>query len=424
MKKKILTKNKSFDDVLAEVKAFFKLQGKILPPTLLHDVLIKIGLPMVKLIIQEEDIELEQIPSARAELMESPSQPEPKPRSEPSIMKSETAKVETSIEESAYSETGVPVRIADTEVTDIVEALSVVESMSDSFMSPHHQESEEPPNRETPKISIRLQGVEEIQATETTRATIVSDTASTDVEQDSKAEIETEQVIESEEAIQETPIDAEELIPAPPASATESPIITDVKPIKLTSAAMVKPLIEKKAIILGEEEVGKLNLITKAGLSPVLTEDLSTPYIYEKTIETETYRVKLKVWSFDQASLLSISRRVFYADVDVAIIVYSAVDRWSFQSIDFWLKEASTSSEHMPPLVIVANKIDLRDIAGPQAVTRDEGFALAETLAKFNGIGDSLHPIGFIETSCTTGEGVNALFQLVAELAVKTRKNE
>ncbi len=427
IKKKILTKNKSFDDVLAEVKAFFKIQGKILPPTLLHDVLIKIGLPKVKLIIQDKDIELEQISSVRPELMEGPTKPASTSGSTRPPMKTETSKLETNPEESTDRELEVPVKIGDAEVVDIVEALSVVESLSDSFMTPQQSDKDESPKKEAPPIKISLQGVEEIQATESSQATVIpSESSSSTAETESIIEQETEpeQNEETEEIIHEVQSEQTDTMSEIHVPVAEPSIMTGTMPIKETSAAMVKPLIEKKAIILGEEEVGKLNLITKAGFLPILTEDLSTPYIYEKTFETDTHRVKLRVWSFDQASLQSISRRVFYANVDVAIIVYSAVDRWSFQSIDFWLKEAGASSDHLPPLVIVANKIDLRDIAGPQAVTHEEGFALAENLAKSSGVEDSLHPTGFIETSCTTGEGVDALFQLAAELAMKTTCDE
>jgi GTPase SAR1 family protein len=130
------------------------------------------------------------------------------------------------------------------------------------------------------------------------------------------------------------------------------------------------------------------------------------------------------VWSFDLAVKAKVQRKEFYKNSQVLMIVYSASDRWSFESIDFWLREATLSTEEMPPIVIVANKIDLRSEAGEDSgdepVGHDEGFKFAEELAQRYGKDDVLHPVAFIETSCVTGEGVEEVFNTAAQLFENT----
>lgn len=395
VKKKILTKNKSFDIVLEEVKLFFRYKGKILPPGVLKDVLIKIGLPQVKMIIDEKDLEVETP-------VEEPS-PKPTTPSTPSAYEQKTPERPPKIEP---AETEVTVTLGDKEITDIEEALSIVESLSDTFLAskPVEEEVGEKTEQPKPKIVIDVKGSDEISAALTSQAT--------------KPEIPVHDVdpsilIDDSETISEIEVspDVDEPEAVPPIVKTESQI------------HLVKPLIETKAIILGEEDVGKACLMQKANLSGVLTEDLSSPFIHEKVFELADYRVKLHVWSFDEASAVKIPRREFYENAGAVIIVYSAADRWSFQSIDFWLKETTVTTDIVPPIIIVGNKIDLRELrresSGEKPVTKDEGFKLAEELAKSHGVDGKLHPVAFIEASCKTGEGVEAVFKTVAELSLR-----
>ena len=152
---------------------------------------------------------------------------------------------------------------------------------------------------------------------------------------------------------------------------------------------VVKPLVHSKVLILGEDGVGKQSLMNKAEMEAVPSSDEVAgfvPYVHTKVFETEDYRVRLNVWSFDEAVKSKISRNEFYDDAEALIIVYAASDRWSFDSIDFWLKEASITTEDLPPIVITANKTDLvidaSEDTGDKPVTKEEGFALAEELAQ------------------------------------------
>ncbi len=195
-----------------------------------------------------------------------------------------------------------------------------------------------------------------------------------------------------------------------------------------TPAHVVKPLVHSKVLILGEDGVGKKSLMRKAEMEPVVTSEEvidSVPYIHSKVFEAEDHRVRLNVWSFDEAVKSKIGRNEFYDDAEALIIVYAASDRWSFESIDFWLKEASITLETVPPIVIVANKTDLvKDVeeeTGDMPVTKEEGFSLAEELAKRFGKGKKLHQVAFLGTSCLTGEGVLDVFRTASELVSRNK---
>ncbi|MFX0055990.1 MAG: Rab family GTPase, partial [Candidatus Hermodarchaeota archaeon] len=218
---------------------------------------------------------------------------------------------------------------------------------------------------------------------------------------------------------------ADEVSPSPDLGS-----VPDESPVKTTTPAhVVKPLIQSKILILGEAGVGKKSLMRKAELEPVEEEaPIGEPYIHTKLVETENHRVRVHVWSFDEAVKSQISRKDFYDEAEALIVVYAASDRWSFESIDFWLKEATITTDEVPPIVVVANKTDLvsdfEEDSGEEPVTSEEGFALAEELAKRFGTDEKLHPVAFIGTSCLTGEGVNDVFVTSAELAARNRPEE
>ena len=177
--------------------------------------------------------------------------------------------------------------------------------------------------------------------------------------------------------------------------------------------------------MLGEDGVGKESLKAKADIIPITLEDETTSeHIFGRIIEGANHRVDLRVWSFDLAVKAKVQRKEFYRDSQVLVIVYAASDRWSFESIDFWLREATLSTEEMPPIVIVSNKIDLRTEAGEDSgdepVGYDEGFKFAEELAKRYGKDNTLHPVAFIESSVVTGDGVEEIFTTAAQLFENT----
>ncbi len=411
VKKKIPLKERSFEDVVLELQKYLRYLGKRLAPGVLEDVLNRIGVPKARRVLQEELLETPKEPEPKPapvepvaeEIVEpevEPEQPEKKRRS--FLRREKPEKAATFVESPGVSadEKG---EITVEDFDDIADALHAVEALSDSFMTGAPKEKPvEKPVEKRAEISINLAGSEDIVASGKSYARIGDvDTPEEEVpEVSEEAELATETIEEEEQPEQE-----------PEA--------------QVTPAHQIKPIVECKSLLLGEDGVGKESLKAKANIVPITLEDETvSEHIFGRIFEGANHRVDMRVWSFDLAVKAKVQRKEFYKDSQVLIIVYSASDRWSFESIDFWLREATLSTEEMPPIVIVSNKIDLRTDAGEDSgdepVGYDEGFKFAEELALRFGKDDVLHSVAFIETSCVTDEGIEDVFTTATQLFENT----
>jgi len=400
IKKKVPLKSRSYDDVALELKKYFRYLGKRLAPGVLENVLDLIGLPKAKRIIAEPEPEpVKELPEEKKPPPKKEKKKEKKKKEKKKKAGKEKATFIESPGESAH-ESGV---ISADDFDDIADALQAVESLSDSFMAPSSKETDE--EKPKPKISINLEGDEEIVASGTTYARTPG------------AEIAKDQVESSESDIVELVAETieEDIDP--------EPVVEEEPAAKVTPIHQIKPVVECKALLLGETGVGKRTLKAKAGIQPsILNEETGevSPYIYAKIVDGANHRINLNVWSFDLAVNAKLPRQKFYNDAQLLIIVYAASDRWSFESLDFWLRESSITCEITPPIVIVGNKIDLRpesgDDSGEDPVSYNEGFQYAEDLAKKLGVDGKLHPVAFIETSSLTGENTEEVFKTAADL--------
>jgi GTPase SAR1 family protein len=413
VKKKISLKGKSYDDISLELQKYFRYLGKRLAPGVLEEILDRIGLPRARRVVSEPIYEPE------PEQKKAPKEPIPEiheesiVHTEPLVEAAKPSKKKEKKKEKAaakfvqspgVSADGEGVISAD-DFDDIADALKAVEGISDSFMTGVKEPSEMAPKEEKKaEIGINLEGQEEIVASGNTyiRAPLIQTTT-----EEPATEKEPEFVELIAETIEEDVVIEEEKKTAP----------------QVTPAHQIKPIVDCKALLLGETGVGKRSLNSKAGIMPLILDEETnevSPYISHKIFDGANHRINLNVWSFDLAVQAKLPRKEFYAEADVIIIVYAASDRWSFESIDFWLREASISCENNPPLVIVGNKMDLRtkggDDSGEEPVSFEEGFQFAEELAKKLSTGDELHPVAFIETSCLTGENTETVFKTAANL--------
>ena len=391
VKKKITLRDKSFDDVSLELQKYLRYLGKRLAPGVLEDVLDRIGLPKARRILAEP----EPVPE--------PKKPTPAPEPvQEAVPESEIAAQFVKSPGVSADEKGT---VSADDFDDIADALRAVESMSDSFMAATGKEEEKTAKKE--KISIQVTGKEVISASSNTYAR----TAELEPKvQEPEPEAETEEVVIVAETIEEETPEPE------PEIASEE---------EAAPAHQIKPLVSCKALLLGEQGVGKRSLQAKAEIEPIIVNRESgetSKHIFAKVFDLKNHRININVWSFDLAVKSKVSRKEFYDNAHVLMVVYAVSDRWSFESIDFWLREFSAMSEVTPPIVIVGNKLDLRrepllgDESGEEPVSEEEGFKMAEELAKRLGTDDRLHPVAFIETSCETGENTDEAFRTAAQL--------
>lgn len=107
--------------------------------------------------------------------------------------------------------------------------------------------------------------------------------------------------------------------------------------------------------------------------------------------------------------------RVFtYAQSDVIVVCYSAVDRDSFNNVtEFWIPEIRNYVKKDKPIILVATQNDLKT-KDATYVQRNEGHNLAKTI----------NATLFIETSMYDANSVTELFECVVVSALKKRKRK
>jgi len=187
-------------------------------------------------------------------------------------------------------------------------------------------------------------------------------------------------------------------------------------------------LLQLKALFLGEQQVGVKSILFECNLKlgqhdESLGSSTEKPFIYSNLVEHEDQHVQVNVWTFEKTMEARVARSDFFTGAGAAVIVYSVADRWSFESLDFWIKELTTSFLIPPPIIIVGNKTDLRDHPVyteeeefDVPVTTEEGKAFCEQIAKQIGHNGQPHPLLFVETSGVTGSGITELLTKIVDL--------
>jgi GTPase SAR1 family protein len=389
--KRIKYAGRAFMEVLEELQRFAYLRGYNAPTTILKFILKRIGLPDVEVFPSEDDLTKE-------------------------------------------------------DIVELSKALNVVDSLKDEFLSPTGTAivAEELTNYVVikPKKSgdFTLEGIapEDVKPVDVIPEAPIEAEASTETLPAEKPSI-WDDVPQSEEAVkliynfhwENLPTNT----PTPRTKASEEKetkrakfiwddeseieSLEDVKPIEEPAPELLGDSHELKALVLGESQVGVKSILFECNLKEA--EDL--PYIYRDVVQHEDSLVGINVWTFEGSQAARIPRQEFFTGTGIAVLVYSVADRWSFDSLDFWVKELTNTFLVPPPMIIVGNKTDLRDhpVYGDDEefdppVTTEEGEEFCRKMAKQLGESASAHPIIFMETSSITGVGISEFLSTMIDL--------
>jgi small GTP-binding protein len=177
-----------------------------------------------------------------------------------------------------------------------------------------------------------------------------------------------------------------------------------------------------KVCLVGDGYVGKTSIRRKylkegfkASYLPTLGVDFAQKAITYKDMPTN-----LVIWDIAGQPAYQGLRRRYYEGSSGLILVYSVVDRESFDNASKWLVEAHGFLGSLPPIIVIGNKIDLRSGAPEEdTVTAEEGKDFAEKFSqKLN------MPTIFIETSALTGENIDKAFESLIELLIGLEEEE
>ncbi|MHA2364962.1 MAG: Rab family GTPase [Candidatus Hodarchaeales archaeon] len=134
----------------------------------------------------------------------------------------------------------------------------------------------------------------------------------------------------------------------------------------------------------------------------------------QKGIHTGKY-LKCQIWDLAGQPMFKRVRSLYYSGSHGAFLVYDVTRPETFENIINWLEEILRASGDPIPVILVANKIDLRPHVD-HAISKKLGEELAKQI--------SIHflknkmSVPLIETSAKTGENVQFGFQKLAEIVI------
>lgn len=132
-----------------------------------------------------------------------------------------------------------------------------------------------------------------------------------------------------------------------------------------------------KIILLGDCGVGKTCIISRYMKDEFNEQTLSTngaSYAMKSlAIDNEHYR--LNIWDTAGQEKYRSVTKMFIQDTSILILVYSIVDRNSFQNLDYWYNIAVENCSKKMILGVIGNKSDLYE---NEAVSDEEGKQYAE----------------------------------------------
>jgi small GTP-binding protein len=149
-----------------------------------------------------------------------------------------------------------------------------------------------------------------------------------------------------------------------------------------------------KIVLLGDPAVGKTALSTKA-------------------IEIRESNLKFQIWDLAGHPRFNSVRAMYYRGAVGALLVYDITRAETHDNVLNWLNELrNNSGKGVVPLILLGNKIDLRDEVS-SGTTPEDGQNLAQSLSE--ACANEGITVNYLETSAKTGENVDQAFMLLGE---------
>ncbi len=170
-----------------------------------------------------------------------------------------------------------------------------------------------------------------------------------------------------------------------------------------------------KIVMLGDGAVGKTAMTTRftqnffdSDYKRTIGSDFAIKRLALE-IDGAEIQVTLQVWDLAGQPRFESVRQGFYRGARGGLLLYDVTRRRTFLNVDNWKEEAFKNLNGEIPLVLVANKVDLKD---SRVVTPEEG----EEYAKKNGF-------IYVESSALTGENVEEAYSTLCRRMITDSKN-
>jgi small GTP-binding protein len=170
-----------------------------------------------------------------------------------------------------------------------------------------------------------------------------------------------------------------------------------------------------KIVMLGDGAVGKTAMTTRftqnffdSDYKRTIGSDFAVKRLTLEDDDVET-QVTLQVWDLAGQPRFESVRQGFYRGARGGLLLYDVTRRRTFLNVENWKEEAFKNLKNEIPLVLVANKVDLKD---SRVVASEEG----EEFAKKNGF-------VYVESSALTGENVEEAYANLCRTMIEESKN-
>ncbi|XP_069107571.1 uncharacterized protein [Argopecten irradians] len=162
-----------------------------------------------------------------------------------------------------------------------------------------------------------------------------------------------------------------------------------------------------KVVTVGDMSVGKTSLAvryTKHEFIDSYNETIGASF-YVRSIEVSGKTFLFQIWDTAGQERFRSLVPMYLRDAKIAILVYDVTNMDSFDSVNGWLKDLLANSPANVKIALVGNKMDLPN-------QRQVPIQTAKHFA-------SQKNIAFVETSAKTGENVDRLFSMLAEMMLE-----
>jgi len=172
-----------------------------------------------------------------------------------------------------------------------------------------------------------------------------------------------------------------------------------------------------KVVLLGDGAVGKTSIRRNYLGKGFISSHIATIGVdfAQKYVIVDQKTMRLVIWDLAGQTGFERVRKHYYNGCSALILVYSVVDRRTFENLTWWLVEAFKYNHEIPPTAILANKIDLRSSEiHDYEVSPEEGLNFRDLFMDRLGV-----PAVFLETSAKSGENIQEAFTELTRLLMK-----
>jgi small GTP-binding protein len=173
--------------------------------------------------------------------------------------------------------------------------------------------------------------------------------------------------------------------------------------------------------MIGEATVGKSTIKERyLGIEfrPAYLQTVGADFTTKNQVIKENQSINIQIWDLAGQQGFSNIREAFYKGSDGAVLVFDVTNPKTLDNIGYWIKEVKKNLNLPIPMILVGNKIDLRE-NNPNSVTEQKGFQYAEDFSKFFET-----KMDYIESSAKTGENIDSIFFSISKLILRNKRSK